>query len=133
MTRGIQNVNIRFNLNRELHRKAWECLRTLDRKRYRSYSEVVAIALTEYFDRQRRYRSEPNLERQEWEEQAVKRLMTYMEDSIQKSIPEAVGICLMRMFQTLPQNQSRPDNGGNAESGPENSADDLIDWGFLGG
>ena len=45
MKDNIQGVNIRFNLNRELHRKAWEILNRYDRQKYHSYADIIAAAL----------------------------------------------------------------------------------------
>ena len=42
---------IRFNLNKPEHRKAWEYLQTMDRKEFKSYSNIFITALNEYIDR----------------------------------------------------------------------------------
>lgn len=47
----IRNTNLRFNLDKELHRKAWNYLQTMDREKFPSYSQAVIIALADYFDR----------------------------------------------------------------------------------
>lgn len=54
MNRKVINTNIRFNLENEADRKAWEHLRNMDRKKYKSYTKAVVIALNDYFDRQER-------------------------------------------------------------------------------
>ena len=52
--RKIINTNIRFNLENEADRKAWEHLRSMDRRKYKSYTKAVVAALNDYFDRQDR-------------------------------------------------------------------------------
>lgn len=54
MSRKIINTNIRFNLDSEDDRKAYEYLQSMDRKRYKSYTKAVVIALIEHFERQQR-------------------------------------------------------------------------------
>lgn len=47
MNSKIVNTNIRFNLEKEADRKAWEYLQTMDRTQYKSYSKAVILAVTE--------------------------------------------------------------------------------------
>ena len=49
MNRKIINTNIRFNLDNEDDRKAYEYLQSMDRKQYKSYTKAVVIAVNEYF------------------------------------------------------------------------------------
>ena len=51
----IQNLTIRFNLNKPEDRAAWERLRNMDRKQYKSYSKAVITAVNDHFDRQERH------------------------------------------------------------------------------
>ncbi|MBQ9270234.1 MAG: hypothetical protein IJ206_12125 [Oscillospiraceae bacterium] len=51
----IQNLTIRFNLNKSEDRAAWERLRNMDRKQYKSYSKAVITAVNDHFDRQERH------------------------------------------------------------------------------
>ena len=48
----IQNLTIRFNLNKPADRAAWERLRNMDRKQYKSYSKAVISAVNDLFERQ---------------------------------------------------------------------------------
>ena len=54
MNREIVNTNIRFNLNNADDIKAYNYLQNMDRKKYKSYTKVVVIALIEHFERQQR-------------------------------------------------------------------------------
>ena len=49
MERRIVNTNIRLNLAREEDRQAYEHLRSMDRKKYRSYSRAVVAAINAFF------------------------------------------------------------------------------------
>lgn len=50
MERKIINTNVRFNLAREEDCRAYEHLRGMDRKQYRSYSKAVVAAVNAYFE-----------------------------------------------------------------------------------
>ena len=45
MSKQIISTNIRFNLEREADRAAWEHLQQRDKKQYRSYSRAVIAAV----------------------------------------------------------------------------------------
>ena len=52
MERKIVNTNIRLNMTKEEDRRAYEHLRGMDRKKYRSYSRAVVAAVNAYFERE---------------------------------------------------------------------------------
>ena len=39
MQNNIRNTNLRFNLDKEQQRRAWEYLQTMDRQDFKSYSQ----------------------------------------------------------------------------------------------
>lgn len=47
----VRTTNLRFNLGKEPQRKAWQYLQTMDKSVFKSYSQVVATAVVDYFDR----------------------------------------------------------------------------------
>ena len=51
MQNNIRNTNLRFNLGKEQQRRAWEYLQTMDRQDFKSYRQVISLALVDYFDR----------------------------------------------------------------------------------
>ena len=51
MQNNIRNTNLCFNLDKEQQRRAWEYLQTMDRQDFKSYSQVISLALVDYFDR----------------------------------------------------------------------------------
>ena len=139
-TDRIQIINLRFDLSKDIQREAWDRLRTMDRKRFRSYAQLVSVALAEYFERQSRLRNEPDLERREWEEAAVSRILARVDESLSRNMPDALGRCLVGLFGSLPPIQSQNAvKNSDAERKPDKPdetggiPDDLIDWDFLGG
>lgn len=46
----IKNINIRFNLDKEEHRKAWDYMQTMDRSVEKTYSKVIIKSLIHYFE-----------------------------------------------------------------------------------
>ena len=59
MQNNIRNTNLRFNLGKEQQRRAWEYLQTMDRQDFKSYSQVISLALVDYFDRYYRTQADP--------------------------------------------------------------------------
>lgn len=84
MNRKIINANIRFNLDNEADRKAWEHLRNMDRKKYKSYTKAVVIALNDYFDRQERLADDAYLETREKEDAFLKKVLDMVKRGIQE-------------------------------------------------
>ena len=41
----IHSTNLRLNMDKESHRKAWEYLQAMDKRQFKSYSNVIALAL----------------------------------------------------------------------------------------
>ena len=62
MQNNIRNTNLRFNLDKDQQRRAWEYLQTMDRQDFKSYSQVISLALVDYFDRYYRTQADPYLE-----------------------------------------------------------------------
>lgn len=84
MNRKIINTNIRFNLENEADRKAWEHLRNMDRKKYKSYTKAVVIALNDYFDRQERLANDAYLETREKEDAFLKKVLDTVKQGFQE-------------------------------------------------
>lgn len=80
--------NIRFNLENPVHNKVWEYLRTMDRDKYKSYSNAVINAVNAYFENE--YSS--NSKETEWEKRLNKRIIA----AIKKALP--------RLFPRILQN-----------------------------
>ena len=46
----IKDINIRFNLDKEEHKKAWDYMQMMDRSVEKSYSKVIIKSLIRYFE-----------------------------------------------------------------------------------
>lgn len=82
MSKNIINTNIRFNLDNEDDRKAYEYLQGMDRKQYKSYTKAVVIALIEHFERQQRLEADSYLETREKEEIFLKKVLDTIEQGL---------------------------------------------------
>ncbi|MBS7299005.1 MAG: adenylate cyclase [Eubacteriales bacterium] len=82
MNRKIINTNIRFNLDNEDDRKAYEYLQDMDRQQYKSYTKAVVIALIEHFERQQRLEADSYLETREKEDMFLKKVLDTIEQGL---------------------------------------------------
>ena len=82
MSRQIINTNIRFNLDNEDDRKAYEYLQGMDRKKYKSYTKAVVIAVIEHFERQQRLEADSYLETREKEDMFLKKVLDTIEQGL---------------------------------------------------
>ena len=102
--RKIVNTNIRFNLENEADRKAWERLRNMDRRKYKSYTKAVVAALNDYFDRQERLDADAYLETREKEDAFLKRILDTIEQGLKvSSANNAVGNLLQLLAVNTPK------------------------------
>ncbi len=46
----IKNINIRFNLDKEEHRKAWDYMQSMDKSVEKTYSKVIIKSIIRYFE-----------------------------------------------------------------------------------
>ena len=81
----IFTTTLRLNLDNEADRRAWDYLRRMDRKRYRSYSGAVVTALNDYFSRQERLDADPFLETRERQEAFLQEVTDTIRETIQTS------------------------------------------------
>ncbi len=99
--RKIVSTNLRFNLEREDDRRAWEHLQRMDRSRHRSYSRAVIIAVNDFFDRQE-HGDDPYLETRAKEDAFLKQVR----DAIEQGMKNAAPMNLLSLLQTsLPPNE----------------------------
>lgn len=126
MQNNIRNTNLRFNLNKDQQRKAWEYLQTMDRQEFKSYSQAISIALVDYFDRHYRTQSDPYLETREREELFVKQIVAAVESSLKQSLPLFLSGLTAGIAQREPRIRASFSEAENTQ------ADTDIDWDFLG-
>ena len=105
MNNKIINTNIRFNLDNEDDRKAYEYLQSMDRKQYKSYSRAVISAINEYFEREQKLTDNPFLETQEKEDRFIQKILDTINQGLQKSSASGGLASLVRLISA---NQEPP-------------------------
>ena len=126
MTNTIRSTNLRFNLEKDLQRKAWEYLQTMDKQEFRSYSHAIALALVDYFDRYYRTQDDPYLETREREERFVGQIIEAVEKSLNQTLPIFLSGLTAGMAQREPQSRA------SLPSHEELESETDVDWDFLG-
>ena len=122
MSENIRSTNLRFNLDKDVQNRAWQYLQTMDKKKFKSYSQIIAISLVDYFDRYYKKQDEPYLETREREERFVEQIVTAVENAMNRTLPVYLAGCMVGIVQITPQ-------VAVAASEPE---DADLDWDFLG-
>ena len=110
--RNIYTTTLRLNLNDPEERRAWEHLRNLDKKHYRSYSKAIVTAVNNYFDRQERLEADPYLETREKEDAFLEKVLTTIREGLQAS-PTAMAAGLVQLLQSaqpISDEPREPDN-----------------------
>ena len=121
---NIRNTNLRFNLNKEKHRRAWEHLQHMDKHIFKSHSNAAIDALNDYFDRYYKTQDDPYLETREREEQFIERIVAAVEASLNQTLPDY-------WSEHIPQTTPTTENKHQTE--PEAAPEPDVDWDFLGG
>ena len=83
----IHSTNLRLNMGKVLHRKAWEYLQTMDKRQFKSYSNVIALALVEFFERKAKLQNDPYFENREREERFIRQIISEVEMALDKVLP----------------------------------------------
>ena len=78
----IYTTTLRLNLAEEDDRRAFEHLRRMDKKQYRSYSKAVVAAVNGYFERQEHIANDPYLETREKEDAFLRRITETIEQGL---------------------------------------------------
>ena len=119
----VRTTNLRFNLGKESQRKAWQYLRTMDKSVFKSYSQAVATAVVDYFDRYYQTQDDPYLETRAREEQFVQQIVDAVRDALRETMPVFLAGCMTGMAQNpaavSPQLVKEP-------------VKDSINWDFVG-
>ena len=122
MSENIRSTNLRFNLEKDTQMRAWQYLQTMDKQHFKSYSNVIALALVEYIERYYRNQDDPYLETREREERFVNQIVSSVESAMEKTLPVFLAGCMAGLSQmpvaVAPATQQEPDV--------------ELDWDFLG-
>lgn len=122
----IVNTNIRFDLNREDDRKAYEYLRHMDRTKFKSYTRAAVAALNDFFSRQEKMQADPFLETREKEDWFLEKVLDTITDGISQGMSNLQNITPAQPVQPDPQ----PENTGIDEEDFENVEAFLKDMGL---
>ena len=122
MRENIRSTNLRFNLEKDTQMRAWQYLQTMDKQHFKSYSNVIAVALVEYFDRYYRSQEDPYLETREREERFVNQIVSSVESAMKKTLPAFQAGCRAGLSQ-VPH---------TADPVVQQEPDAELDWDFLG-
>lgn len=125
--REIVNTNIRFVLSKEEHRRAYELLSRIDRRRYKSYTEAVVAAVNAYFGRLEQIAADPYLETREKEDAFLQRVLDTIQSGVTAAVPSLMVGSLMNMVQA-PNVVQAPDLRSDEEDADEESIDDALSF-----
>ena len=99
MSKRTVSTNIRFNLEKEADRAAWDHLQQRDRRQFRSYSKAVIVAVNDYFERRGRLDADPYLETREKEDAFLLRVLETVRAGLNQSTPVNAADTLLQMLQ----------------------------------
>ena len=122
MSGRIVSTNIRFNLEKEADRTAWEYLQHRDKKQHRSYSRAVIAAVNDYFERRGRLASDPYLETREKEDAFLLRVLETIRAGFDHAAPVGPANTLLNLLQNIPP---QPASTENAAQEDQQEADDT--------
>lgn len=122
MSENIRSTNLRFNLEKDTQKRAWQYLQNMDKQQFKSYSNVISVALVDYFDRYYRSQDDPYFETREREERFVNQIISSVESAMEKTLPVFLAGCMVGMSQ-VPV---------GAVSVTQQELDEEVDWDFLG-
>lgn len=117
---NIRTVCLRFNLDKPLHKKAFEYLRSMDKSAFKSYTQAAALAITEYFERYFKKCNDPYLETREREDRFIEQIVAEVGNAVEKALPGFMAAYLTNLAQ--PYQQTAPPT---AEQDPDLSEIDL--------
>lgn len=123
-----KSICLRFNLDKPLHREAWEQLQNMDKEKFKSYSNAVVIAVTDYFQRYYKSCDDPYFETREKEDEFVQRVVAQIGSAVEKAMPSFLAACLTGLVQ--PCISSAPISN---EKPTETEEISEIDLDFIGG
>ena len=122
MSKQIVSTNIRFNLEKEADRTAWEYLQQRDKKQLRSYSRAVIAAVNDYCERRGRLASDPYLETREKEDAFLLRVLETIRAGFNHAAPVNTADALLNLLQNIPP---QPASVGNIVQEDQQEADDT--------
>lgn len=98
----------------------------MDKEKFKSYTNAVVIAVTEYFQRYYKKCDDPYFETREKEDEFVQRVVAQIGSAVEKAMPNFLAACLTGLAKPCIQ-VSQPEQPKQAEE----IAD--VDLDFIGG
>lgn len=110
---NIRTVCLRFNLDKPLHKRAFEYLRSMDKSEFKSYTQAAALAIAEYFERYYKKCDDPYFETREREERFVEQIVAVVGSAVEKALPGFMAAYISNLAQpyqqTSPTTEQKPD------------------------
>ena len=119
---SIVSTNIRFNLEKEADRTAWDHLQRRDKWEHRSYSKAVIAAVNDYFERRGRLASDPYLETREKEDAFLLRILETIRAGLIQGTPVNATDMVFRLLQGV---QPQPAQVEEVAQEDQQEADDM--------
>lgn len=99
---ATKNHNIRFNMEKEEERRAWELLHSVEvDQHFKSLNRFVIEAINDYYDRKEALYDDPYLETREKKDAFVDRIADMVEQKVLCNIPALAGVYLMQQQSLL--------------------------------
>ena len=128
MSKRTVSTNIRFNLEKEADRAAWDHLQQRDRRQFRSYSKTVIAAVNDYFERQGRLDADPYLETREKEDAFLLRVLETVRAGFDHAAPVGPANTLLNLLQNIsPQPASAENVVQEDQQESDDAALDFVD------
>jgi hypothetical protein len=96
MNKKVVSTNLRLNLKKEADRRAWENLQRLGRDTHKSYTQVIIMAINDFYDRQMRLIADPYLETREKEDAFLQSVL----ETITKGLQGTAALGMTEGMQT---------------------------------
>ena len=119
---SIVSTTIRFNLEKEADRAAWDYLQRRDKRAHRSYSKAMIAAVNDYFERRGRLEADPYLETREKEDAFLLRVLETIRVGLNQGSPVNARDTLLQLLQGA---QSQPALVDEAVQEDQQEADDM--------
>ena len=99
MEKRQRNHNIRFNMENEEARKAWETLHSKEvEKDFKSLNAFVSTAINDYYERHLQIKADSYFETREKEDAFAERMVQMVEQKVLANLPALAGMYQMFMI-----------------------------------
>lgn len=124
---SIVSTNIRFNLEKEADRTAWDHLQRRDKREHRSYSKAVIAAVNDYFERRGRLAADPYLETREKEDAFLLRVLETIRAGLRQGTSSNAADTLLRLLQVAQSQFTLVEEAPQEDQQEDDMALDFVD------